>query len=129
MDTRTKIVTLEQAKEHVALAAAKGRCVFAQGWFDILRSEHAAALRQAKAGCDLLVVLLHADSDAHPTVLGEGARAQLVASLGSVDTVVICDEAARAELHLSFDSVSLLDAEESVAGSVIDEVLRRHGRK
>jgi len=130
MDTRKKILNPEQARERIALALAAGkRCAFAQGWFDILRSEHAAALRKAKAGCDLLVVMVHADSEAHPAILDEGSRSQLVASLGSVDAVVICDKAAQAELLRSFDAVSLLDAEVSVAGSVIDEVLRRHGRK
>lgn len=130
MDTRKKILSLEEAKERMALAAAAGKsCAFAQGWFDILRAEHAAALVQAKAGCDLLVVMVHADSDAHPTVLDQGARSQLVASLGAVDAVVICDEAAQAALHRPSLTASLLDAEEAVAGSVIDEVLRRHGRE
>ena len=130
MDTREKILSLEQAKERLASAISAGKgCVLAHGWFDVLRSEHTATLKRAKAGRALLMVIVHSDSEAHPTALDESSRSQLVASLRSVDGVVVCDEAAEAELRRSVDVASVIDAEDSVAGSVIDEVLRRHGRK
>jgi glycerol-3-phosphate cytidylyltransferase-like family protein len=130
MDTREKILSLERAKERLASAISAGEsCALAYGWFDVLRSGHAATLERAREGRDLLMVIVHGDSEAHPTVLDESSRSQLVASLRPVDAVVICDQAAEAELRHSFGAVSFVDAEESVAGSVIDEVLRRHGRK
>ena len=130
MDTRKKILNPGQAARRIASLSSAGMpCTLAHGWFDVLRSEHTVTLAGARDGCDFLMVIVHADTEAHPTVLDESSRSQLVASLGSVDAVVICDGAAEAELRRSVEPASLVDAEESLAGSIIDEVLRRHGRK
>jgi D-glycero-beta-D-manno-heptose 1-phosphate adenylyltransferase len=75
------------------------RVVFTNGVFDILHVGHARYLRDARALGDLLVVGVN--SDASVKTLGKGDdrpiqhqddRAELLASLGAVDFVVIFEE-------------------------------------
>ena len=74
------------------------RIVFANGCFDLLHVGHVRYLQSARAEGDVLVVGVNSDSSVRalkgpgrPT-LPEGARAELLAALESVDYVVIFDE-------------------------------------
>ncbi len=130
MDTRKKILTLEETRHRIQSLSSIGQVIaVAYGWFDIIRAEHAEALAQVKRGCDSLLVFVRPDEDIRPTVLDQSSRVQLVAALGVADSVVLCDEAAQEELLQLLPSADSVDAEQSVTGSVVADVLRRHGRK
>jgi rfaE bifunctional protein nucleotidyltransferase chain/domain len=86
--------------------AARGprRVVFTNGCFDLLHPGHIHTLEQARSFGDLLVVGLNSDASvrrmkgsARPLV-AEAERAELLASLDSVDFVVIFDEDTPREL-------------------------------
>lgn len=71
---------------------------FTNGCFDLLHPGHVSLLRQARAACDRLVVGLNSDAsvkrlkgETRP-VQNESARATVMASLASVDLVVIFAE-------------------------------------
>ena len=129
MDTRKKILPVEDARRRIESLRAEGKSIaVVYGWFDILRAGHASALAQAKEGCDELLVLVRPDSETHSTVLDEWSRAQLVAALGVVDIVVLCDRVGQEELLKALSNAPAVDADQAVTGSVIEDVLRRHGR-
>jgi D-beta-D-heptose 7-phosphate kinase / D-beta-D-heptose 1-phosphate adenosyltransferase len=94
-----KVASRAVAAEEVARWRLKGhRIGFTNGCFDLLHPGHISLLAQAKAACDRLVVGLNSDAsvkrlkgDARP-VQSEAARATVLASLASVDLVVIFDE-------------------------------------
>lgn len=71
---------------------------FTNGCFDLLHPGHISLLRQSRARCDRLVVGLNSDNSIRRLkgedrpVQGEDARAQVLASLETVDLVVIFDE-------------------------------------
>ncbi len=74
------------------------KVVFTNGCFDLLHVGHARLLRQAAACGDLLVVGLNSDASVRrlkgPSrpLNSEGARAELLAALESVDVVTVFDE-------------------------------------
>jgi len=130
MDTRKKILIIEEAHRRIKSLSSTGKTiVVAHGWFDIIRAEHAATLTTTKQGHDELLVLVRPDSDTRSTVLDESSRSQLVAALDVTDTVVLCDEVAQEELLQALANTAPVDVEQSVTDSVIDDVLLRHGRK
>jgi len=71
------------------------RIGFTNGCFDLLHPGHVALLAQARAACDRLVVGLNSDASvtrlkgASRPLQTEAARATVLASLASVDLVVI----------------------------------------
>jgi D-beta-D-heptose 7-phosphate kinase/D-beta-D-heptose 1-phosphate adenosyltransferase len=71
---------------------------FTNGCFDLLHPGHVALLAQARAACDRLVVGLNSDASvarlkgADRPVQQEAARAAVLASLSSVDLVVVFPE-------------------------------------
>ncbi len=71
---------------------------FTNGCFDLLHPGHVSLLRQARAACDRLVVGLNSDASVRRLkgetrpVQTESARATVMASLASVDLVVIFGE-------------------------------------
>jgi len=80
MDTRTKIVSTEEAK----LIAASGAIVVT-GYFDPLLAAHAERLAELKReGLPLMVAI----ADPENPILPARARAELVAGLAVVDYVV-----------------------------------------
>jgi len=91
-----KIVTPAGASERLERWRARGeRIGFTNGCFDLLHPGHVTLLSQARAACDRLVVGLNGDASV-TRLKGEGrpvqteaARAQVLASLASVDLVVI----------------------------------------
>ena len=84
------------------------RIGFTNGCFDLLHPGHVSLLRQARAACDRLIVGLN--DDASVTLLkGKGrpiqndrARARVLASLSSVDLVVVFSEETPVDLIRAF---------------------------
>ncbi len=74
------------------------RVGFTNGCFDILHPGHVSLLAQARAGCDRLVVGLNSDASVarlkgpDRPVQPQTSRAIVLASLSSVDAIVIFDE-------------------------------------
>ncbi|MBI5122026.1 MAG: D-glycero-beta-D-manno-heptose-7-phosphate kinase [Rhodospirillales bacterium] len=94
-----KLVSLEQAKDRLRIWRLKGNKIgFTNGCFDLLHPGHVSLLSQARAACDKLVVGLNSDASVQrlkgPTrpVQSEASRAAVLASLASVDLVVIFGE-------------------------------------
>ena len=94
-----KIVTREAAAEQVERWRRRGwRTGFTNGVFDLLHPGHVHLLEQARSQCDRLVVGVNSDASVARLkgpgrpVQGEAARAAVLASLSSVDQVVIYDE-------------------------------------
>ncbi|MEO7142793.1 MAG: hypothetical protein ABI165_04750 [Bryobacteraceae bacterium] len=86
MDTRTKIIDLEEARRIVRRGGL--RTALVTGHFDPLLAGHAERLEQIRRSHDaLVVVVLHPVSP----ILESGARAALVAGLEAVDYVATCD--------------------------------------
>jgi rfaE bifunctional protein nucleotidyltransferase chain/domain len=96
----SKILGRDALLEKLAEHKRRGqRIVFANGCFDTLHVGHIRYLEGARSEGDILVVGVNADSSVCTLkgpgrpVLDENARAQLVASLKSVDYVVLFPEA------------------------------------
>ncbi len=94
-----KIRNIAHAQEIVAKWRARGKKIgFTNGCFDLVHPGHVSLLRQAREACDHLVVGLNTDASVK-RLKGEGrpiqsemARAIVLASLASVDMVVLFDE-------------------------------------
>lgn len=94
-----KILTLHGAVDLVGRWRARGlRVGFTNGCFDLIHPGHVSLLAQARAACDRLIVGLNSDHSVL-NLKGEGrpvntetARAIVLASLSSVDGVVIFEE-------------------------------------
>ncbi|HYC03998.1 MAG TPA: D-glycero-beta-D-manno-heptose-7-phosphate kinase [Azospirillaceae bacterium] len=94
-----KVLSRAAAVERVEAWRRQGRRVgFTNGCFDLLHPGHISLLGQARAACDRLVVGLNSDAsvkrlkgESRP-VQGEAARATVLASLASVDLVVLFGE-------------------------------------
>jgi len=94
-----KIKTLEAAIEECDHIKGLGkRVVFTNGCFDILHPGHTRYLCSARGLGDFLVVALNSDHSVRiikgpkRPILGEQARAELLAALECVDLVLIFDE-------------------------------------
>jgi rfaE bifunctional protein nucleotidyltransferase chain/domain len=135
---RTKIGALDEARSLVEQARSKGLAVaLANGCFDVLHVGHVRYLDGARAEAGMLVVGVNGDDSvrrlkgADRPVLPEMDRALLVASLRSVDAVVIFNEddvrrlllALRPDVHCkgtdyTIDSVPERDTVRSYGGRV-----------
>ncbi|MEE3502238.1 D-glycero-beta-D-manno-heptose-7-phosphate kinase [Acidiphilium acidophilum] len=94
-----KVVTSQVAAEAAERWRQRGwRVGFTNGCFDLLHPGHIHLLEQCRAACDRLIVGINADSSvrrlkgATRPVQPEAARAAVLASLASVDLVVIFEE-------------------------------------
>ena len=94
-----KVVDREPALDRVDAWRRKGlRVGFTNGCFDFLHPGHVSLLAQAREACDCLVVGLNSDSSVRRLkgpdrpVQSEVARATVLASLATVDMVVIFGE-------------------------------------
>tara|TARA_R110002096_G_scaffold102413_1_gene226242 strand:- start:494 stop:1129 length:636 start_codon:yes stop_codon:yes gene_type:complete len=104
-DARTKLLTREAASQVTARWRAHGLKIgLTNGCFDILHPGHVSLLRQARAECDRLIVALNTDESVK-RLKGEGrpvnhelSRATVLASLASVDRVVLFGEDTPANL-------------------------------
>jgi D-beta-D-heptose 7-phosphate kinase/D-beta-D-heptose 1-phosphate adenosyltransferase len=105
LSAESKVAGVAEALEVVERWRRKGIKVgFTNGCFDLLHPGHISLLGQAKGACDRLVVGLNSDASVQrlkgPTrpVQSEAARATVLASLSSVDLVVIFGEDTPLEL-------------------------------
>jgi rfaE bifunctional protein nucleotidyltransferase chain/domain len=92
LDRKTAVARVQAARQ------AGARIVLANGCFDVLHVGHVRYLEGARALGDLLVVGINSDAQvtvlkgAGRPIIPEGERAEIVASLESVDLVTIFDE-------------------------------------
>ena len=99
MDTAKKILTLEDLVARLGKVRKSGhKIVFTNGCFDIMHVGHVRYLADARSEGDLLVVGLNSDAsvriikgDKRP-IVRQNHRAEVLASLGCVDFIVIFDE-------------------------------------
>lgn len=94
-----KVVTVQAAAEAAERWRQRGwKIGFTNGCFDLLHPGHVHLLEQCRAACDRLIVGMNADSSvsrlkgSSRPVQPEAARAAVLASLASVDLVVIFEE-------------------------------------
>ena len=102
MDTdssRLKIRTLNETKEVCDRLKASGeKIVFTNGCFDLLHPGHTRYLRAARDLGDYLIVAINSDRSVRAIkgpqrpIFSEQVRAELVAALSCVDSVLIFDE-------------------------------------
>ena len=99
MTTQSKILTRAQLLGRVREERSRGRkIVLANGCFDLLHVGHVRYLAGARAEGDVLVVGVNSDASVRRLkgpgrpVLDEHSRAELVASLATVDYVVVFEE-------------------------------------
>jgi len=109
---RLKIKTLEEATAELNRLKANGeKIVFTNGCFDLLHPGHTRYLSAARNQGDHLIVAVNSDSSVRTIkgprrpILPQDARAELLAALSFVDTVIIFDEDNPLEVikHLSPD--------------------------
>lgn len=104
-DAEAKVLTDSQAVERIQRWRRQDLKVgFTNGCFDLLHPGHVSLLAQARATCDRLIVGLNSDAsvkelkgDERP-VQNEAARSAVLASLSTVDLVVIFGEETPYEL-------------------------------
>jgi D-beta-D-heptose 7-phosphate kinase/D-beta-D-heptose 1-phosphate adenosyltransferase len=102
-----KVVPPEVAVERIERWRRQGRRIgFTNGCFDLLHPGHLSLLTQAKAACDRLIIGLNSDESVRRLkgetrpIQSEAARAAVLASLASVDLVVIFgDDTPEALIH------------------------------
>jgi len=99
VNSRDKIVSLDILAGMLEAARVYGKSiVLANGIFDLLHVGHVRYLEAARREGHVLVVAINSDSSARQLkgpgrpILDERARAELVAALASVDSVVIFGE-------------------------------------
>jgi D-beta-D-heptose 7-phosphate kinase/D-beta-D-heptose 1-phosphate adenosyltransferase len=95
----SKVVPLARALDEIAQWRTKGsRIGFTNGCFDLLHPGHISLLAQSRGACERLVVGLNTDQSVRrlkgPTrpVQNQAARSLVLASLSSVDMVVLFDD-------------------------------------
>ncbi len=105
MGGEAKVLGLHAALDRIAQWRLKGLKIgFTNGCFDLLHPGHVSLLAQARGGCDRLVVGLNSDESVRRLkgkgrpVQPEAARAVVLASLQSVDMVVVFAEDTPIEL-------------------------------
>ena len=132
-----KVLTRAQAADTVARWRAQGRSVgFTNGCFDILHPGHVSLLAQARAACDRLVLGLNSDASVsrlkgpNRPINSEGARATVLAALGTVDAVVIFGEDTPLDLITAIKpDVLVKGADYGIDDVVGADVVRANGGK
>ncbi len=137
MDTAKKILTLEDLVTRLGKVRKSGqKTVFTNGCFDIMHVGHVRYLADARSEGDLLVVGLNSDAsvrmikgDKRP-IVRQNHRAEVLASLGCVDFIVIFDEPDPLKLIQTLKPDVLVKgedwAEDAIAGA---EVVKSQGGK
>ncbi len=120
MDTRRKILDRRSLpSRHSSLRIAKG-------WFDVLTAEQCDHLSELKRSGGTLGVLVYGDDTARPAPLCAFDRAQMVAAVGSVDWVCICEALESDGIARSLQAKTVLDIESVQQRDVVRDVLERH---
>ncbi|MBT3907745.1 MAG: D-glycero-beta-D-manno-heptose-7-phosphate kinase [Rhodospirillaceae bacterium] len=130
-----KVLTLEQALDQVGLwRRRKIQVGFTNGCFDLLHPGHVSLLAQAKDGCNRLIVGLNSDASVtrlkgeDRPIQSEASRAAVLASLASVDMVVIFSEDTPIELIKAIQpDVLVKGADYSVDEVVGSDVVQSYG--
>ena len=99
---------------------------FTNGCFDLLHPGHVDYLAQARARADVLVVGVNTDDSVRRLakgpgrpLVGEGARAEVIAALESVDAVTLFDEDTPAALIEALQPDVLLKGGDYAPGQVV----------
>jgi rfaE bifunctional protein nucleotidyltransferase chain/domain len=130
-----KIYPRNELKAEIDRLKREGkRVIFTNGCFDILHAGHTRYLREAKKLGDVLVLALNSDSSVRSIkgekrpIVPESERAEVVASLASVDYVTIFNELTPLELIEFLQPDVIVKggdwAEKDIVGA---EVVRRWG--
>lgn len=138
VQTEEKILALNEALNQVQRWQAAGeKIVFTNGVFDIVHLGHVDYLEKARGKGDRLVLGLNTDASVrrlgkgtNRPVVGEYARARMVAAFGFVDAVILFDddtplrliEAVKPDILVKGDDYSV----QTIVGA--DFVLQRGGR-
>jgi D-glycero-beta-D-manno-heptose 1-phosphate adenylyltransferase len=134
---KEKIFSADRLVKVIEGLKADGKVVvFTNGCFDILHVGHVRYLAVAKGEGDILVVGLNSDKSVRDLkgknrpVQDEESRAEIIASLQSVDFVVIFDEADPLSLIVKFRPDILVKGEDWGEGEIVggDEVLSWGGK-
>ncbi len=125
MDTRTKILTAQQAVATAQSLREAGRKVCAvTGYFDPLLAAHARRLAASRDHADALMAVVC--SPERP-ILAARARAELVAALAVVDYVVLAEDGLLEALRGAGAAVERHeDLDEQITRELIAHVQRRH---
>jgi D-beta-D-heptose 7-phosphate kinase/D-beta-D-heptose 1-phosphate adenosyltransferase len=131
----SKVADLDSLTEQVAQWRQAGLKVgFTNGCFDLLHPGHVSLLEQARAACDRLIVGLNSDASvrrlkgAARPVQGEAARAAVLASLASVNRVVIFgDDTPLALIEALRPDVLVKGADYSVEQVVGADIVQSYG--
>lgn len=114
-----------------------GPVVFTNGVFDLLHPGHVTLLENARAEGAALVVGLNTDASvrrlgkgAERPIVGEAARARVLAGLAAVDCVVLFDEDTPLRLIEALEPDVLVKGADYTRDRIVgaDEVERRGGR-
>lgn len=104
-ERQTKLATHKSAQDIGSVWQEEGfRVGFTNGCFDIVHPGHVKLLREARSRCDKLIVGLNTDASVsrlkgpERPVQSEGARADVMAALESVDLVTLFDDDTPLEL-------------------------------
>jgi len=96
---RLKVKTLSDARKEIEVLKALGKkIIFTNGCFDILHIGHARYLQEARNLGDHLIVAVNSDRSVRAIkgsgrpVMNEEERAEMLAALGCVDSVIIFNE-------------------------------------
>jgi rfaE bifunctional protein nucleotidyltransferase chain/domain len=130
-----KIYPRNELKAEIDRLKREGKkVIFTNGCFDILHAGHTRYLREAKKLGDVLVLALNSDSSVRSIkgekrpIVPESERAEVVASLASVDYVTIFNEMTPLELIEFLQPDVIVKggdwAEKDIVGA---EVVRRWG--
>ena len=126
MDALDKIVTLEDLVARIEKIRPAGKkIVFTNGCFDILHVGHVRYLAEARSRGDMLIVGLNSDGsvrtikgDKRP-IVGQDHRAEVLASVGCVDYVVLFEEPDPLRLIQTLKPDVLVKGEDWAAEAII----------
>ncbi len=130
-----KVLSQDQAKDMIGLWRRQGHKIgFTNGCFDLLHPGHVSLLKQSRRACGRLVVGLNADASVTKIkglgrpVQSETARAAVLASLESVDAVVIFAEKTPINLIKAFKpDVLVKGADYDIEAVVGADVVKKYG--
>jgi D-glycero-beta-D-manno-heptose 1-phosphate adenylyltransferase len=137
MESKSKIVTISQAKEIIQNWKEEGKkVVFTNGCFDIVHLGHVDYLEKAREKGDKLVVALNTDASVSrikgPTrpIIDEHSRSRVMAAFGFVDLVVFFDTPTPLDVISTLLPDVLIKGNDYLAENIIgaDVVLKNGGK-